>query len=312
EVALWSGGLDSLAGLFSRIKLNSADRYLLVGSGISSQVQGSQSAVFELAKTTVFTPMKLMQIPIHLRYFGEEPPKNDMFRARGFTFKILGAVCAFMEGQRKLYIYENGYGAINLPFLRSETGLSHTRSVHPLSLIETSAFVGRLLGLSFSFDNPFLFVTKAQMCKSLADVPDLAFRTVSCDGRHRQPNQPSQCGYCSSCLLRRVALINALDYDETDYVITHRKTSWPSTYTAHFEAMQVQAEQLQMILESHNPWERMLERYTSLRLLVEQVAASQQTTALTISEKLLNLYHCYVNEWRNVQAKIQRSFQPCL
>jgi len=75
---------------------------------------------------------------------------------------LLGAVCALLADQQLLHIYENGVGAINLPFRASEVGLDHTRAVHPISLFEMSDTVSRITQASFRFVNPFVYSTKAK------------------------------------------------------------------------------------------------------------------------------------------------------
>ena len=81
---------------------------------------------------------------------------------------MLGAACAYLMGQKVLYLYENGIGAINLPYRESAVGLDHSRSVHPLTLLMVSDVISELLGQEFEVKNPFLFWTKAEMCKALA------------------------------------------------------------------------------------------------------------------------------------------------
>lgn len=145
--------------------------------------------------------------------------KSSSLRSRGFFFTLLGSACAYLQGQSTLFVYENGIGAIDLPFRESEVGLDHSRAVHPRSLLYISELVTQLLGKSFLTQNPFLFQTKAQMCQILlqSQVAEFIFDTVSCDRRRRE--YPMQCGYCSSCLLRRQALAAVEIEDKTDYTV---------------------------------------------------------------------------------------------
>lgn len=312
ETALWSGGLDSLAGLCNRINSQTAKRFTLLGSGSNLQIQGRQLEIVQHLRMVDPIRIKLIQIPIQWEYVAEKPRTNDIFRARGLVFKLLGAVCALLEGQQNLYIYENGFGALNLPFRLSEMGTSHTRSVHPLSLIRTGKFVSKLLGIKFCYENPYLYMTKAQMCEAVKDKTDIAFQTITCDSRHRQANQPSQCGYCSSCLLRRVALINALGYDHTEYILTHGTIRPSLECHRHFEAMQYQVMRLQEIFNSSNPWMHMLQRYSSLRQIVDHLSLDQGEASTVIEERFLQLYRCHVEEWCNAQATIEQSLYKAI
>ena len=97
EVALWSGGLDSLAGICGRLASQPEKRFTMVSSGTNTQVQGKQSDIARWLYSRYPGKTKLIQIPINLAYPQDRPATNDAFRVRGFTFKILGAVCALLE-----------------------------------------------------------------------------------------------------------------------------------------------------------------------------------------------------------------------
>lgn len=300
EVALWSGGLDSLAGLCGQIQTRTAPQYTLFGTGSNTTIQGKQADIACRLKST-YPQIKLIQLPIQLQYPDKKPPSNDTFRARGFVFKLLGAICSCLERQSMLHIYENGFGAINLPFTLSETGIAHTRSVHPISLIKTGKFLSQLLGIQFEYKNPYLFSTKAQICNSIRLHSDLAFDTVSCDGRYRQPDQPTQCGSCSSCLLRRMALLIALGGDRTKYVITDGIVTQPLLQRSYFEAMDFQVDALNKIFSSEEPWLSLLQRYPDLRKLQNSLTREDGKSNILVQDCLLHLYQSHANEWGQVQ-----------
>lgn len=305
EVALWSGGLDSLAGLYDRITNSSASQFTLLGTGSSTQMLGKQGEIFRGLREMRVHNVKLIQIPIRLSYPGRRPRSNDLFRARGLVFQLLGAVCALLEGQHVLHIYENGYGAINLPFTKAEPGLSHTRSVHPLSILRTNALLEKLFDSPFRFCNPYQFVTKTQMVAALSEHADLAFNTVSCDGRYRQAEQPSQCGHCSSCLLRRMALLNVFGQDETKYAIAWGIGTSSAEHGTHFRAMDYQASKLREILASPEPWRHLQYRYPGLRTLVIKIARDSGKSVSQLEGLLLDLYRSHVNEWESTRQLLQ-------
>ncbi len=181
EVALWSGGLDSLAGLCNRMKQYPEKEFILFGTGSNLSVLGKQKEIESVVRQKFPYRVSLTQLPIELRYPSEHPPKNNEFRCRAFVFKVLGAVCAHLENQQELHIYENGFGAINLHYTFSELGLAHARSVNPISLYNTGQFVSKVLGSEFACLNPFLFWTKAEICNIIPEIglAELAFNTVT-------------------------------------------------------------------------------------------------------------------------------------
>lgn len=309
EVALWSGGLDALSGLYNRLLASSENRYILLGTGSSNIVHnGQKHTALSVERVKAFTGRtKLVRVPV--KVLGtKDRPKNSALRARGFVYLLLGAACAYLEGQRCLNVYENGVGAINLPFRASEVGLDHARSVHPISLFDMGSLVSLLLGAPFVFRNPFLFSTKAQMCKALVEAGDAAMmlKTISCDRLRRE--HPMQCGLCSSCLLRRQALAVLGVEDAASYVATSARsgdgTARPLD-TTHLKAMLFQVRDLRSLLSTPNPWDSLSRRYGTLTDTVDRTASQEGQSPAHMQERLLGLYGRYVQEWDVARPSIE-------
>lgn len=297
EVALWSGGLDSLAGLYGRIKSGPDRRFALFGAGGNPHIYAVQRRVAEALKEQFPYRVSLTQLFIESKGT-DEFSKNRAPRARGFVFLLQGAAFALLQQQNSLHVYENGTGAINLPFSHAATGTDHTRAVHPESLLRVGEVVSNLIGAKFSIDNPFAFSTKAQMCAALKANSNLICDTVTCDSRHRQKGLPMQCGYCSSCLLRRQALAAAGIVDPTDYVATSPNRTNPPD-PAHLTATLHQVERLRRILSSSTPWEGMVDEYQSIWIAVDAMAKLRKQPQDEIVAQFLGLYGHYVEEWDN-------------
>jgi 7-cyano-7-deazaguanine synthase in queuosine biosynthesis len=307
EVALWSGGLDSLAGVYHNLKLTSSTHYVLLGTGANTIIHNTQQRVARLVEDLFPGRTTLVQLPYQLDGTKDQQ-KHSLQRARGFVFLLLGAVCASLEGQQTLSVYENGIGAINLPFCDAEVGLDHSLSVHPVSLLRMGELVTCVLGTPFAFRNPLLFQTKAQMCEALATssaFSRLVSSTFTCDRPHRE--HPMQCGYCSSCLLRRQALA-ALDVeDPTPYTATtepldgrgHRPSDGD-----YLRAMLFQVASLRQCLATTAPWEHLSERYLSLLEIVDEMNGWEGMPRLAIIEHLVQLYERYVLEWESERVRM--------
>lgn len=307
EVSLWSGGLDSLAGLYTRLIDEPDLPHVLFGTGSNVTMHGAQQRAAAALNALVPERAVLVQAPIRTDDTGMLD-KSSSQRSRGFVFMLLGAASAVMEGQHVLDIYENGIGAINLPFRASEVGLDHTRSVHPLSLIKMSQLVSHLLGAPFSFRNQFLLMTKAQMCMPLAtpSAQDLIFFTITCDRLHR--TKGLQCGCCSSCLLRRQGLAVHGIPDKTAYVSRARGTlTQAERYkdSLHLRAMLHQVESFRELLAADNPWFAFVYRYPTLGDIVD-LTAVHAPSGDNLADGLLELYRRYVHEWNTVQHLIGR------
>ena len=304
EVALWSGGLDSLAGLCNRLVTDPTIQYVLFGTGANAYIGSLQQTVATAVRRRFPAAghLPLVQVPLRLSDSSGLKRHRDL-RTRGFIFMLLGAACAYLQGQNTLHVYENGIGAINLPFRASEVGLDHARSVHPLSLLKMGHLVSLLLNTPFSFCNPFLFKTKAQMCQVFVDTDttDLIAGTVTCDRRHRR--KPMQCGCCSSCLLRRQALATQGIDDDTQYVVPESRPARPGD-GLHLRAMLHQVAALRSSLAAPDPWYRVTKRHPSLWDSAEEVASYEGISVKAAIDKLLQLYRRYVEEWDQVGHKV--------
>jgi hypothetical protein len=304
RVALWSGGLDALAGLYRQLKQNPTLHYTLFGTGGNNMAIGKQKNIYHDMKQLFPGRLKLIQIPLQMHKLGLQSDSSS--RARGFVFLLLGAICALQEKQQTLYIHENGIGAINLPFRDCEIGLDHSRSVHPLSLSRMSKFLTAIVGKAFSFENPFLFETKARICDPLLlEQPELAFCSMSCDSWHRRT--PPQCGYCSSCLLRRQAIAALQVEDKTPYQINASSgREKQHTDGVEFMAMQTQAATLHTLLKETDPWTSMVKQYPILDEIVQDNAEDAHIDQEITKEHLLHLYMDYAAEWEQVGSFLQQ------
>lgn len=311
EVALWSGGLDSLGGWWKRYRAHSADAYVLVGSGANDCILGVQRQLHheasDLSRQLRSVPVELAQISLHLTHTSNLRKESSQ-RSRGFVFTLVGAACAYLRGQQFLHIYENGVGAINLPYCAAEIGLDHARSVHPSSLFEMSRLVTTLFDAATTIWNPFVFETKAQLCEPLTVLNEIApwsraiATSFSCDSPHRQLSCPAQCGYCPSCLLRRQSLAANGIEDETRYTLSHRT---PRASDSHaLRAMLHQVSSLQDCLQSDEPWRALQERFPQIVEALSPTVIDQAGSIEAAQQAFIELYGRYCHEWGQVEERL--------
>ena len=143
------------------------------------------------------------------------------------------------------------------------------------------------------------------MCKEPLQMgaAESMFCTISCDSRHRK--QPIQCGYCSSCLLRRQAIAFHGRTDQTRYQIldgTGRKRREDDG--THYYAMLKQVDTMRALLSAEDSWQNMSKYYGNLVAIVEKVGEHQTVT----QDQILRLYRTYVQEWDRVRDIIGQGF----
>ena len=313
EVALWSGGLDSAGGLWNRRLQKSASRYMVVGTGANDTVLGTQRQTFREACRLMPGQVDLLQVPIHI-IGNAHMPTSSTGRARGFVFTLVGAACAYAQNQSELYIYENGVGAINLPYCAAEVGLDHTRSVHPASLWQMQNLLPLLLHESISLHNPFLFLTKAQLCEplmALAQSPSSAkyiWKTMSCDSPYRQAGLPQQCGYCTSCLLRRQALaVDGID-DLTRYAVHY--IGFTPQIAHPLRMMLHQVHTMRASFCTSDPWPIFREHFPGVTDMFTPQLVAQTGSREAARESVLRLYRSYCEEWAMLPEDATHWFAP--
>ena len=209
KVSLYSGGLDSYAGAVQEVSHFQDHSFVFVSGATNSRQVSAQSHQINAIKKFSSSQIHHISIPFGIKrekefHYIEEPSQ----RSRGFLFLTLGVVAALKANLNTLHLYENGVGAINLPYNASQQGAMNSRSTHPLFLLRMEMFLNKILGEPFQIINPFLFHTKGEMCKhqAMQFMAQCIPSTFSCDGFPvRQAGKP-QCGSCTSCLLRRLSL----------------------------------------------------------------------------------------------------------
>lgn len=310
-VSLFSGGLDSLAGLAASTRKSSGGSRILVSGYTHERLAHQQRLQVGIIRSAWkhdghlegAADVRHLAVPFGIRKprgYREEPSQ----RTRALVFLALGVTTALQAGTDTLWVYENGIGALNLPLNETQLGIDNYRGVHPRSLVLAQDFLSLALDQPVHIRNPFQFSTKAQMCESLVEsgITDAVSHTVSCDGfPQRVRNQPSQCGRCTSCILRRQSL-QASGLDEYDrgyrYDVLRPDVKPPEKNLYDVEAMRGQVHKISRCLKSKYPWRSLCASFPELaRTHAEIVDRGDLGSHTEISHRLVELYRTYVWEW---------------
>ena len=312
RVALFSGGLDSFAGLAQQLYDDEESSFILVSGRTNSRQEYLQKQqVKELRKK-----YKAKEIIHHIIDFGfnwnggKHPKEENSQRTRGFVFTTLGAVTAQNAGINVLEIYENGIGAINLPYDKSQVGTMNSRGVNPLSLLRMERFIQMLTKRDFQIRNLYLFETKGEMCqheavRGLADAFSLTF---SCDGFPVREAHKPQCGVCTSCLLRRLSLETAdlTSFDNGEHYLTDLVSPIANPSFAQLNDLRAMEWQYQVIkncFSSKDAWQNLILEYPILQTVVSELLAHENSQNEDIQNKILLLYSQYCAEWETFSAR---------
>jgi len=301
EGSLYSGGLDSFAGITARISEKPEHHFLCIA--VTPNHRQRQRQREQLAFLHKEFGAKITHLPV--RYClrdAEKQPQESTRRTRGFLFAMIGGVAALMAGSDTLRVYENGIGAINLPLDGSQIGIDNSRSVHPITLRTLNRLLSLLGGHDFVIRNECLYRTKAEMCSHPA-VKRASLEIAnafSCDGFPVRRRKFAQCGFCTSCLLRRQALEAAAlaDMDSTDYGCDLREEGpFQPHHLRPLRAMHYQSARLLDALIAPDAWAALTMEFPELRRIEETVAADP-----SMRGQLVRLYGQHVKEWNSFSA----------
>lgn len=311
HVALFSGGLDSFAGAANQIHVLSEHSFVFVSGATNSRHKYAQREQIRVIGREARQEVCHVVIPFGFNWHGRghETIQETTQRTRGFVFLTLGAVTALTAGASELR-YENGLGAINLPYDATQLGTANSRGVHPLTLLLMAELAEHLIGRSFKVENPYLFQTKAEMCNSeLTKVLAKHFNlTFSCDGFPVRTHGKPQCGSCTSCLLRRLSLERSglSIYDPGDQYIVdllRSDTTASDKQLRHLRAMEWQFQRISLLLKKSDPWQAMAVQFPELQTLGCEISLRTTTNADTFQQSIVRLYSRYISEWQTFSAR---------
>lgn len=218
EVALFSGGLDSVAGLYARSRARGGHFVAVSACGTEVRGHAQGAALDELRELGInATSLRLVH---QLRATQRSRSRMEASqRSRGLLFLAMGAVTAARLSKAEFCIYETGVGCINLPMSRAQVSAQGTRAMHPLTIALFNDLLESVLDQPVRAIVPFFLLTKGELCSVARSVlPRLARITMSCDeGEGHKSDAMEHCGACTSCLFRRIALFSAGQMDPTSY-----------------------------------------------------------------------------------------------
>lgn len=225
SIALLSGGLDALAGASQELTNNT-----LFVTFETNKIESNKSRQsFELIHK--FNP-NCYHVRIPKLQFNIE--KQSTQRTRSLLF--LGTTFLYADFYKisTVKIYENGIMSLN-PTFSFRRRVTHT--THPRTLFMINRII-RKLGINIQVINPFNFMTKAEVLNLIPDEWNkLIMNTKTCSKmpgskpfQNRRNSGICQCGVCTACLLRQIAILNSnkRKFDD-DYILPPNISSFDET-----------------------------------------------------------------------------------
>jgi hypothetical protein len=166
RIALFSGGLDSAAGLASRV-LDGVGDYLLLTVGHHCRLRKQCADQIQQLSHLTRTPRPL-HATLVVRQSGGVAKRMSLQeqsqRSRAFLFAAAAAAMAQACKVRDIEVFENGVGAINLPLMTGMlAGGMATRGAHPTFLRLMGQLASSVAEQPVRYILPFAARTKAEM-----------------------------------------------------------------------------------------------------------------------------------------------------
>jgi len=218
QIAMFSGGLDSLAGAIDALKRE----HLRMAFVTHIPTTKNEPMLRVLQKD--LAALSPDAVPLHIgievnkaKVLGKEHTQ----RTRSFLFACLGATAAHALNLSSLRFYENGVISLNLPLCGQVIGGRATRTTHPKVLVGFEKLFGLVFDSPFRVTNPFLDKTKAEVIRVITGhgQQGLIGKSITCAHTWERRSEQTHCGHCSQCLDRRLAMLAADSFEHDPEVI---------------------------------------------------------------------------------------------
>lgn len=159
-VALFSGGLDSLAGVLNVLETTN-DNVILVSHRANHGTTKTQKGIHK--KLTEDYPNRIKYYSFNCTL--KERATEETQRTRIFLYTAVAFSLATIFKEAELLIFENGITSINFSKRADLINARASRTTHPKTLYHMKQFFSHVAGTNFTIKHPFLFNTKTDIFK---------------------------------------------------------------------------------------------------------------------------------------------------
>lgn len=206
-VALFSGGLDSLAGILEILTTTTQNLILVSHRSNNSAITQIQDGIFNLLNNDF--PSRIQYFTFYCNLHGERAVEETQ-RTRIFLYTAIAHALSTLASDNKILVFENGMTSINFYKRQDLINSRASRTTHPRTLKLLEQFYNAVDGQSRLIVHPFLFNTKTDVLLKIKQFGKVNYinSTISCTKtfqRFQNRTNATHCGGCSQCVDRRFA-----------------------------------------------------------------------------------------------------------
>lgn len=216
KVVLFSGGIDSLAGVIELLETTDSEICLVSHQTGLPGVQTTQKGLYNEIKRLYPERCKHYKFRCGL---SNTPSRDETQRTRSFLYTSIAFALAREYNQDSIYVYENGITSINFAETQDLMNGRASRTTHPQTIRKLEELFTVIGEKQFSIQHPYLYKTKTDVVEVLKTHKRIALlnSSVSCSTTRNKAPGTTHCGVCSQCIDRRFAVYaaEAEKYDNT-------------------------------------------------------------------------------------------------
>ncbi len=206
-VALFSGGLDSLAGALSVLHGTNKKLILVSHRSSNTRITQLQDTISKAIKRDF--PDRVQYYPFYCSLTGERAVEETQ-RSRSFLYTTIAYAIARAFGIDRLTVFENGVTSLNFSKRQDLMNGRASRTTHPRTIQLLGEMFSAIEGPAFAIDHPFVDMTKTDVMNVIKEAGKLNYinQTITCTRTFQtfeNESQATHCGCCSQCVDRRLA-----------------------------------------------------------------------------------------------------------
>lgn len=215
SVVLFSGGLDSLAGVVQRLAVTD-EKLCLVSHQPQTSTVHTQNRLVEALKNRYPGRINHYRFRSNLTQFVRRVEETQ--RSRALLYTSIAYAIGQVFGSDRFFVYENGVTSINFARRQNLSNARASRTTHPQAINRLQCLFSLIREQPIQIEVPFLWKTKTDVMEILKKSAhsNLITSSVSCSKTYKNLGPATHCGGCSQCIDRRFAAYGARIDDVDD------------------------------------------------------------------------------------------------